>query len=303
MIRALAALAGLVVIGGALGRLAGPFDSLALLRVPAAVVLLLCVPALRGRARRLLAGGLAVAALASWGAGLVPGSGGADLLLYQKNVFFRNQTPDLLVGDILDSGAEVVTLQELSAQARQVKEALAASYPFVHACNFRGWEIAVLSRLPFSDAAPVCSRARGMAAVQVDTRAGPAWVASVHQPWPWPHGGWDRSLELAGILDGLDGPVVVAGDFNTVPWSAAVRRVARAARGRVVGPAVGSLRVDAQRAYQRRDMTGAFDANLGWWAVPLPIDHVIAPGGGHRSLRPLLGSDHHGLLAEVRLSR
>ena len=35
--------------------------------------------------------------------------------------------------------------------------------------------------------------------------------------------------------------------------------------------------------------------------VPLLLDHVHAPGGGQVTYRPLLGSDHLGVLADVVL--
>lgn len=301
MIRLLAGLSALVLAFGALGGLAAPLDSLALARVPAALVLLVSAIGLAPKVRW-AAWIFAVAMLGTWGLGLRADASGGELLLYQKNVFFINQAPQSLVADIEASGADLVTLQELSQRTRVIKDALLASYPYAHACMFRGWEVAVLSRHPFTDAAPRCSRGRGLAAAEVQTPAGPVWVASVHNPWPWPHGGWDRGRELADLVAGLGGPVVVAGDFNTVPWSATVRRMARAAGGEVLGPARGSLRVDPVRLLRGNDMTGAFDPALGPLAVPIAIDHVIAPGG-QRSLRPLLGSDHHGLLARIALPR
>lgn len=300
MIRVLAGLAALVLVLGALGNLAGPFDSLALLRVPAAILLAATAFALT-RPARWAAWALSAAMLGHWALGLLPGPPGQDLTLYQKNVFFRNQAPERLIEDIRGSGADVVTLQELSARTLPIKQALGGTYPFVHACRFDHWEVAVLSRLPFTEAPRRCSAERGLAAAQVATAAGPAWIASVHNPWPWPMEGWTRGRALADLVTGLAGPVVVAGDFNAVPWSATVRRMAAAARGRVLGPARGSLRIDPVRMLFGSDITGAFDTALGPLAVPMPIDQVIAPGG-RRELRPLLGSDHRGILARIALA-
>jgi len=80
------------------------------------------------------------------------------------------------------------------------------------------------------------------------------------------------------ILEGLDAPVVVGGDFNMVPWS--------------------NLVADAQEA-TGTVYSGARAATYwikGW--APVPIDHVLA-GGGTGEVLPLLDSDHKGVLARI----
>lgn len=299
MIRLLAGLSALALGFGFLGGLAAPLDSLALLRVPAALCLAVAALALRPWARR-AAWALAAAGLGSWAVGFVPQAPGGDLTLYQKNVYFVNQAPEALVADILDSGADVVTLQEMSGGNQAILAGLAGAYPQVHACWYRGWRVMVLSRLPFTSRAPLCSEARGLAAAQVQTAAGPLWVVSLHNPWPWPQHGWSRGAALAEAVAGLPGPKVVGGDFNTVPWAATVRRMARAAGGRVLPPRRGSLWLDPLRTLPLDDITGVWRPDLSPLAVPMPIDHVIAPGG--RVLRRgKLGSDHIGLLARIEL--
>lgn len=300
MIQLLALLAAVTLALGALGGLAAPLDTLALLRVPSAVVLL-GTAFVFGGAVRLASLVFALVMLATCWKGHRQGEPSADLILYQKNVFHQNESPHALVADIIASDADVLTLQELSYETAIVKTELSGSYPHVHACTYRGWEIAVMSRLPFTGTGALCSQSRGLAAVEVLTVQGPVWVASTHIPWPWPFDGWDSGREFAELLAGLSGPIVVAGDFNTVPWAATVTRLARAAGAKVLGPVRGSLRVDPVRMVRGNDMTGAFDAALGPLAVPLPIDHVLAPGG-QRSLRPGLGSDHRGVLARIVLS-
>ena len=76
----------------------------------------------------------------------------------------------------------------------------------------------------------------------------------------------------------------MAGDFNSVPWTRRVSRLKSLSRTRLAGPTFVTLR------HKRLPLS-------------IPIDFVFAPGGGQVELRPLLGSDHHGLLAKVKLSR
>jgi len=74
--------------------------------------------------------------------------------------------------------------------------------------------------------------------------------------------------------------MLIAGDFNMVPWGSSVRSIAKAAESERIGgyvttfPAFGGL-------------------------APLAIDHVLIPKGGQGQIetRPLLGSDHLGLVA------
>jgi endonuclease/exonuclease/phosphatase (EEP) superfamily protein YafD len=108
----------------------------------------------------------------------------------------------------------------------------------------------------------------------------PVWMVSIHLHWPWPYTQADHVATLLPVLAELEGPVVMAGDFNMVRWADSVRRMGAAARSLPAGPSAGTY-------------TG-FDP-----IMRLPIDHAFAPGGGRLELRPALGSDHLGLLARL----
>ena len=108
------------------------------------------------------------------------------------------------------------------------------------------------------------------------------WVVSVHLHWPWPYGQADQVQLLLPILDKLQGPAIMAGDFNMVRWANSVTRMADILEVRPAGPTMGSY--------------------VGLSSVlRLPIDHVFSTRGGRVSLRPAKGADHLGLLAEVGL--
>ena len=120
----------------------------------------------------------------------------------------------------------------------------------------------------------------GLAALQAEGPEGRVWLVALHIHWPWPYGQAAHLDRLVPVLERLDGPVLLAGDFNAVPWSVAVGRVVQAVGGRLAGPVRGTF------------------PRFGPLLV-LPIDHVIAPEGGTLDLRPLLGSDHRGVVARV----
>lgn len=72
--------------------------------------------------------------------------------------------------------------------------------------------------------------------------------------------------------------VILAGDFNMVPWGYTLRQIAEASGCLQIGPVWNKVSVIV---------------------LPLPIDHILASGTGVSERRPRLGSDHFGLVARV----
>ena len=129
-----------------------------------------------------------------------------------------------------------------------------------------------------------CEAASGMAAMQVETPDGPVWVVSLHLHWPYPMGQAAQVRSLVPQLESLSGPVVLGGDFNMVPWSHAMRVIARATASKRIG--VPQYSLPLKRLYT------------------LPIDHVLVNRNAKPAItekRPLLGSDHFGVLARFHI--
>lgn len=271
-------LAALGVAVGFLGWWVPAGDSLALLRPVFAGLCLLGVFLLRPRWLRGVVAACALAGAVTILPVFASQSGSGDLRLYAKNLWALNTNYRAVVEDILAADVDVVMLQEVSQRNNRILVLLADTFPYQHLCERSSWMgDAVLSRTPF-DGTPTCSagRALALAPLQIDGRK--VWAASVHIPWPWPYQSADNEAEAAAMLDGLDAPVVVAGDFNMFPWTARVQRIADAGDVQLAGPAQKTLTL---------------------WRMPMMIDHVLAPHGGVVTRRPLLGSDHHGLVADV----
>ena len=211
---------------------------------------------------------------------LWPGPSGA-VLLYQKNLRFDNAELAALEADIRQADPVALTLQEVSDPNRALLASLSDRFPYQLVCDFAAvGAVAVATRLTPVPGAEVCGP--GLAAMRVivkDTQGETrVWVVSIHLHWPWPYGQPDQVEELLPVLERLEGPVLMAGDFNMVRWAASVRSLARAARVTPAGPSNGTF--------------------LGFAPIlRLPIDHAFAPASGRLELRPALGSDHLGVLA------
>ncbi len=202
------------------------------------------------------------------------------LTLYQKNLYFRNDDLEATARDILESGADIVTLEEVSPDNMILVQDLRAAYPTQSFCPFTlviGGTV-ILSK--YEAASEVrCGRRGGLTLIKLETPLGPLWVGAVHLHWPWPYG-QDRHLDsFFTTLDEIEGPAVIGGDFNMVPWGYSVRTIARATRTEKAGPTRATL-------------------VLSGGLVPLPIDHVLVPKGWRATMevRPEFGSDHRGVL-------
>jgi endonuclease/exonuclease/phosphatase (EEP) superfamily protein YafD len=293
LLAALALGGGLAVAGGLLGAVHAAGDSLAVFRLPAAALAVcgcLGLALLAPRVRRVAAAGAAAVALAAAPAALSylppPALAAGQVVpvaIYQKNLRYRLVNPAPVAADILASGAEVVTLQEVHPNTQPVLELLREAYPTQALCPYGPvGGTAVLSRWE-ALGAPVCPRGGGLTALPLEAPFGRFWAVSVHLYWPWPHGQAPQAVRLAPLLADLDGPVVMGGDFNMVPWASSVRRLAQAAGVRHAGPTASTF-------------------GLAGGLLPLAIDHVFLPDGwlASQDLRPRFGSDHRGLL--VRFS-
>ena len=149
----------------------------------------------------------------------------------------------------------------------------------------RGRGLALASRFPPVPDSRICQAEDGLLAVQVITPEGPVWLVSIHLHWPYPIDQAAQVKRIVPVLEKLTGPVILAGDFNMVPWSYTMTRIEDATRTQRVGRTNGTFLLEDR--------------------MMLPIDHVLVPSacGGDVSTLDLLGSDHHGVLASLSLKR
>lgn len=284
-------LAIVILLGGS-GRIFAVGDSVAIFRPVASALLFFFgvgLWVLRARRTAVLSFVVAAAGAVTIAPGFLKfqsGCTGACLKVYQKNLLSEAWPRYTLADDIINSGAEIVTLQEVSAHNRQFMANLFAHYTAEVSCNFRpAQEVAVLTTLPVVDETAFCLPDVGLAGFQLIAPNGQkVWALSIHLEWPFPLDQAGQSAVIADHIATLDGPVLIGGDFNMVPWGGSVHRIKQAAGNKYLG------------VYRNTYNTGQV------W-LPLPIDIVLVPqqATGRIEYRDHLGSDHMGVLAQIQL--
>jgi endonuclease/exonuclease/phosphatase (EEP) superfamily protein YafD len=148
-----------------------------------------------------------------------------------------------------------------------------------------------LSRHPFSGGDGICAHREGFLSRTVDVGGVAMTLGAEHLRWPWPFSQWLHIRALAPELGGLEAPIVIGGDFNAVPWSAAVTTFADLSGTRPV-PGVGATWLHPALPE-------------GWRAwVGLPIDHVLVSEDVQIlsvTRLPPTASDHLPVLVRFRL--
>ncbi len=279
IVASIAVLGAVLTVWGFLPDLHRSATSIALLRPVTGMMCLVALFAGAGRFRLALVS-LGLIALGSVAVPLMPGKPGGDLRVYSKNLLHNNIGMAPIAEDIRTANADVVMLQEITDENSHILGQLGEAFPHQHICAYSGRiRIAVLSRLPMTDQR-FCSGNRSTAGAQIVVNDVLVWAVSVHIPHPWPTDTAMTEAEVPRLLGALDGPIVIAGDFNAFPWTGRVQEIARVTGTRRAGP-------------MRRTYIHA--------GLPLPIDHVLAPGGGTVETRPRLGSNHWGVLGDVAL--
>jgi endonuclease/exonuclease/phosphatase (EEP) superfamily protein YafD len=217
-------------------------------------------------------------------------AGGRSLKLMQFNLWARNADPQGTARWIEDEDADIVVVQEAVGAGAAVVRAITHRYLYGASSSATSERSTVI----LSKTKPLAS---GSVFGVGGKRFAGAWarfgeggdgftVVAAHFTWPIPAGPQQaQSRRLCDFLNELDRySLIVAGDFNSTPWSFALRRQ------------------DARFAL-RRLTRGKFTwptARFKPWGLAsplpfLPLDHVYA-GKAWRaasvSLGPSLGSDH-----------
>jgi endonuclease/exonuclease/phosphatase (EEP) superfamily protein YafD len=177
------------------------------------------------------------------GGGLPPRENAPTLTLYSANLWAPNTDVVAITRSIAESDADIVILVELGdAPAAQLDQVL-ARYPH-RVLNARvdrpsgAARAAIASRYPLT---AIADRPDGLVSVAAvaQTPLGPVNIIGAHLTRPWPFqyqwGQINQASALAAIRRDMSGPVIAAGDFNSVS-SARIGRQVQAETGLIPAP-------------------------------------------------------------------
>lgn len=208
---------------------------------------------------------------------VAPASGTVTVMTH--NLFGMNYEMEQVTAAIKAEDPDIIVLQEyFGEQASDLHPRLLAAYPFYARC--RGGKrvnLGLYSRLPFEQiedgACPnnaYVTNRTGHILARFKTAEDKSFsVLTTHMDWPIPVARQREQLAgLSAVLQGIDGPLIVAGDFNSTPWSYSLRDFV--AENGLVRETVNLVTYPLRWFY------------FGAWrdTIPfLPLDHVMTRGG------------------------
>ena len=212
----------------------------------------------------------------------------AEFTLLSFNVLYDNPEPEALARYITGSGADVAVILE-AAPLWPLRAEIDAVYPYRVGCDEAlRCDLAVFSRFPLSNPqvrslGELRSNRLVTAGVEIGGTALTLVAAHLSKPYFDREGEYEAQM-LTRILRQIEGPLVLAGDFNAAPWSNAVDAMVR----------------DAGLAPAPRH-PATWPTRLG--PLGIPIDHVLsrAPAivESIETTPEPFGSNHYGLLARI----
>jgi endonuclease/exonuclease/phosphatase (EEP) superfamily protein YafD len=212
------------------------------------------------------------------------------LRLVSFNVWKRNQDPPATAAWILAEDPDIVVFIDAAGRGEEVATALRGRYPYAVRCDRGNCSTMLLSKRPplrsggLAQGDPENKQGLSAAWATYADQAGPYTVVGVHLVRPWPLGPQQaqRRQLLGAISDLPKSRMILAGDFNSTPWT------------------FGLQEFDAAIGLPRRTRAlfswpAGFGRDLPALLPILPIDQVYAADswrtvGVWRG--PRLGSDH-----------
>ncbi|WP_428150037.1 endonuclease/exonuclease/phosphatase family protein [Brevundimonas sp.] len=172
-----------------------------------------------------------------------PEAGGQGFTLYSANVHALNTDVEAMAASIAAADADVVVLIEVGDAPMAVIDRVLAGYPY-RAANIRmdrpsgAARSVIAARRPLRDIVLVVPGLSVVGAV-VETPIGPVTVAGAHMTRPWPYQiQWEQIRQAEGLsawARSVEGPVIAAGDFNSVS-SARIGKIIKREGGLIPAP-------------------------------------------------------------------
>ncbi|WP_039578791.1 endonuclease/exonuclease/phosphatase family protein [Sphingopyxis fribergensis] len=220
-------------------------------------------------------------------------AGGESFRLVSFNINKENPEQREVARWIEAQSPDFIILLEARDRTGSVSRMLKARYPYQYDCRGDGYcSTLILSRTPALD---VTHHARGDAenrkaisalTARFDREGREIAITAAHMPRPWPMGRQaSRLRELAAVATEPSGSQIVVGDFNNVPWTFAMNRLAVDLDIRLMSRALATW-------------------PTGGPGAVLPIDNIYGRGClglVDLSRGPEIWSDHHPLVMTARI--
>jgi endonuclease/exonuclease/phosphatase (EEP) superfamily protein YafD len=208
------------------------------------------------------------------------------------NILNGNTENGAAIADYIEgSGADVAFVLEAAPVFPHLAE-LAAVYPHRFGCDAeRSCDLMVLSKTPlvdaqFHDLGRTWSNRLITAETTIDGRTINLVAAHMVKPY-FDYASIIEARNLRRVLDGIEGPLVLAGDFNAAPWSDNIEFMVRNSR-LVSGPWYPAT----------------WPVALG--PLGVPIDNMFTRDGLFietlEAMPDSIGSNHRGLIADISLA-
>lgn len=235
-----------------------------------------------------------------------PASAASDaptITLLQANIRLGEADATELVGRVRRNQVDVLTVSELTAPAVNRLDAAGISgvLPYSYVQPKEGGSGAgIYSRYPLHETSVLPGLVHNnLRAVLRVPGAAPAAVYALHPVPPYPEPAWRWSLELdriGALLADESLPLVIGADFNSTYDHQRYRQLVSS------GVTDEGELLDAAE-YLGAGIVATYPADR-WYPPALAIDRVLTRGATPLSFVrvDLPGSDHHGVLAEVRLT-
>ncbi|MFO0500124.1 MAG: endonuclease/exonuclease/phosphatase family protein [Pseudomonadota bacterium] len=164
--------------------------------------------------------------LAAWGMALptqpTPAAAGVTRIAHANTLLYLNRPAEPKLAFAKNSGAEVVSLLEISPELVNILGTISGTYP--HMANSGGrLPMVLLSTYPITRAQGWGER---MVLYHIAKPNAAYYVLQVHPQSPFTPEAFtmrnERLALLAETLKGLPQPLIVLGDMNTTPWDSAL---------------------------------------------------------------------------------
>jgi len=202
----------------------------------------------------------------------------AQFQLMSSNTLTGNRSAEQLVQAVLAYPPDIVVFEETPG-IEQYLDQLGTAFPHRLGCDrSASCDISLLSRLPIADGGvlllPPFNRERLVwARVEVDGQ--PVTIVGAHLSKPYfDEASWEELFNIGRFIMGLEGPVVLAGDFNAAAWSEPL-----------------AMLVDRLQLSPGPSMPATWPVRAGMLGVP--IDNMFTRGQA-RILDIASGADSHG---------